>query len=101
MDLTFMQERLDIRSMIHEGELNKAINKVKDIDAKVLVLYKRCWSNLYYVMQILEENVDLNFTLQLQKLIELIKQNNVMEALDFAQKEIAPFMEKSVIYFSL
>ena len=31
-----MQERLDIRSMIHEGDLNKAIDKVKDIDPKVL-----------------------------------------------------------------
>lgn len=33
-----MQERLDIRSMIHEGDLDKAINKVKDIDAKVFPL---------------------------------------------------------------
>ena len=40
--------------------------------------------------------MDLNFTLQLQKLIELIKQNNIVEALDFAQKEIAPFIEKNV-----
>ena len=38
MDLTFMQERLDIRSMIHDGELDKAIKKVKDIDPKVVIL---------------------------------------------------------------
>ena len=35
MDLTFMQERLDIRSMIHDGDIEKAIHKVKDLDAQV------------------------------------------------------------------
>lgn len=35
MDLTFMQERLDIRSMIHDGDIEKAIQKVKDLDSKV------------------------------------------------------------------
>jgi len=35
MDLTFMQERLDIRSMIHDGDIEKAIQKVKDLDPKV------------------------------------------------------------------
>ncbi len=35
MDLTFMQERLDIRSMIHDGDIEKAIQKVKDLDATV------------------------------------------------------------------
>jgi hypothetical protein len=35
MDLTFMQERLDIRSMIHDGDIDKAMNKVNDLDPKV------------------------------------------------------------------
>ena len=35
MDLTFMQERLDIRSMIHDGDIDKAIQKVKDLNPKV------------------------------------------------------------------
>lgn len=30
-----MQERLDIRSMIHDGNIDKAIHKVKDLDAQV------------------------------------------------------------------
>ena len=36
-----MQERLDIRSMIHDGNLNKAIEKVKDINTKVLLVVLR------------------------------------------------------------
>jgi len=30
-----MQERLDIRSMIHDGDIEKAIQKVKDLDSTV------------------------------------------------------------------
>jgi len=78
MDLTFMQERLDIRSMIHDGHIEKAIQKVKDLDPKIL-----------------EGNPDLFFTMMLQKLIELIKQNRILESIDFAQKELTPFVEKN------
>jgi len=31
-----MQERLDIRSMIHDGHIEKAILKVKDLDPQVI-----------------------------------------------------------------
>jgi len=78
MDLTFMQERLDIRSMIHDGHIEKAIQKVKDLDPRIL-----------------ESNPDLFFTMMLQKLIELIKQNRILESIDFAQKELTPFVEKN------
>jgi len=81
MDLTFMQERLEIRSLIHEGQIEKAIQKVNDLDSKIL-----------------ENNPDLLFTLRLQKLIELIKQNKVVEAIEFAQKDLAPFIEKNEKY---
>lgn len=30
-----MQERLDIRSMIHDGDIDKAIQKVKDLNPQV------------------------------------------------------------------
>mmetsp|Transcript_36045 Transcript_36045/g.32423 ORF Transcript_36045/g.32423 Transcript_36045/m.32423 type:complete len:120 (+) Transcript_36045:71-430(+) len=56
MDLTFMQERLDIRSMIHDGKIDKAMEKVNELNSKIL-----------------EDNSDLHFTLMLQKLIELVK----------------------------
>lgn len=90
MDLTFMQERLDIRSMIHDGEIDKAILKVKDLNPKVTTYYL-CKN------QILEENQNLHFTLILQKLIELIKQNKILESLEYAQKELNPFVEKKCI----
>ena len=32
----------------------------------------------------------------LQKLIELIKENKILESIDFAQKELAPFVESNV-----
>jgi hypothetical protein len=81
MDLTFMQERLEIRSMIHEGNIDKAMTKVNELDPKIL-----------------DVNADLLFTLRLQKLIELIKQNKVVEAIEYAQRDLAPFMEKNDKY---
>ena len=46
--------------------------------------------------QIFEKNPDLLFTLKLQKLIEFIKANKVLEAIEFAQKDLSPFLEKNV-----
>ena len=34
--------------------------------------------------------------MMLQKLIELIKQNRILESIEFAQKELTPFVEKNV-----
>ena len=41
-------------------------------------------------MQILDTNPSLFFRLQQQKLIELIRQGRIVEALQFAQEELAP-----------
>jgi len=39
--------------------------------------------------------------MMLQKLIELIKENRILESIDFAQKELTPFVEKNVILLLL
>jgi len=44
----------------------------------------------------LDSNPCLFFHLQLQKLIELIRQGNIEQALKFAQEELAPKGEENV-----
>ncbi len=44
----------------------------------------------------LDENPQLYFHLQQQKLIELIRKGQIAEALTFAQEELAPQGEESV-----
>ena len=48
-------------------------------------------------MQILDTNPQLFFHLQQQRLIELIRNGKVAEALEFAQEELAPRGEENVI----
>ncbi len=45
--------------------------------------------------KILDKNPKLYFKLQLQRLIELIRQGKIDEALNFAQEELAPISEKN------
>lgn len=51
-------------------------------------------------MQILDTNPQLFFHLQQQRLIELIRNGKVEEALEFAQEELAPRGEENVLYVS-
>lgn len=48
--------------------------------------------------QILEENPDLHFHLQQQKLIELIRQGRTAEALEYAAEELAPAGEENLAF---
>lgn len=52
-------------------------------------------------MQILDTNPQLFFHLQQQRLIELIRNGKVEEALEFAQEELAPRGEENVRFLSL
>lgn len=52
-------------------------------------------------MQILDTNPQLFFHLQQQRLIELIRNGKVEEALEFAQEELAPRGEENVKFCSL
>lgn len=54
--------------------------------------------SLAICMQILDTNPQLFFHLQQQRLIELIRNGKVEEALEFAQEELAPRGEENVIY---
>lgn len=49
-----------------------------------------------FYMQILDTNPQLFFHLQQQRLIELIRNGKVEEALEFAQEELAPRGEENV-----
>lgn len=51
-------------------------------------------------MQILDTNPQLFFHLQQQRLIELIRNGKVEEALEFAQEELAPRGEENVMLWS-
>lgn len=52
-------------------------------------------------MQILDTNPQLFFHLQQQRLIELIRNGKIQEALEFAQEELAPRGEENVKFGSL
>lgn len=63
----------------------------------VLLLDKN--ANLTYIsLQILDTNPQLFFHLQQQRLIELIRNGKVEEALEFAQEELAPRGEENVTF---
>jgi len=49
-------------------------------------------------VQILDTNPQLFFHLQQQRLIELIRNGKIEEALEFAQEELAPRGEENVMF---
>lgn len=53
------------------------------------------------LLQILDTNPQLFFHLQQQRLIELIRNGKVEEALEFAQEELAPRGEENVLCVAL
>eukprot|EP00762_Andalucia_godoyi_P007266 ANDGO_08084.mRNA.1 Glucose-induced degradation protein 8 homolog len=73
IDLSTIQERMQIRSAVERGDIHAAIDKVNDLNPEIL-----------------DTNQTLCFHLQQQKFIELIRLNKIEEALDFAQDEMAP-----------
>lgn len=52
--------------------------------------------HMNFIWQILDTNPQLFFHLQQQRLIELIRDGKVEEALEFAQEELAPRGEENV-----
>ena len=81
IDLNAIQDRMDIRSAIQSGQIEKAIERVNDLDPEIL-----------------DTNPQLFFHLQQQRLIELIRNGQTMEALRFAQEELAPRGEEHPEY---
>jgi hypothetical protein len=64
---------MEIRRAVQGGDVEKAIEKVNDLDPEIL-----------------EEHSELLFHLQQQRLIELIRNGAIEEALEFAQEQLAP-----------
>ena len=72
LDDSLMESQIQIRSAIETGEVQKAVETLNDLD-----------------LVILDTNPDLFFHLQLQQLLEYIRQGNVDEALTYAQSELS------------
>jgi len=78
VDLNSISDRMLIRNAIQNGRIEEAIERVNDLNP-----------------QILDSNPLIFFHLQQQRLIELIRKNNIQEALTFAQQELAPQGEEN------
>jgi hypothetical protein len=64
---------MEIRKAVQSGDVEQAIERVNDLDPEIL-----------------EEQQELFFHLQQQRLIELIRGGQLAEALEFAQEYLAP-----------
>ncbi|TPX41295.1 hypothetical protein SeMB42_g05317 [Synchytrium endobioticum] len=78
IDLAHIEERMNIRNAIQSGNIEEAIERVNDLDPDIL-----------------DTNPKLFFHLQQQRLIELIRHGRIMDAIDFAQDELAPRGEEN------
>lgn len=74
----FMRKRAEIRSCITGGDIDRSIQLINE-----------------YNPEILDHNPRLFFTLQQQKLVELIRCERLEEALEFAQDDLAPLAEEN------
>jgi len=72
IDLNSISDRMAIRTAIQSGNIEEGITGVNDLNPEIL-----------------DTNPVLYFHLQQQRLIELIKKGQIMEAIKFAQEELA------------
>lgn len=78
-DVDSIQERVDIRTAIHSGDIQSAIEKINELNS-----------------QILDENPSLHFALLRLQLVELIRKcsstpdGDISPALEFATSQLAP-----------
>lgn len=73
-----VEERMQIRDAIDDGRVDEAISRINDLDPEIL-----------------DSNPRLYFHLQQQRMIELVRQGKIEEALQFAQDELANQGEES------
>lgn len=78
-----IESRMDIKRAIQRGDIGEAIEKVNDLNPDIL-----------------DTNPALYFHLHQQRLIELIRQGNVSEALRFAREELAPRGEENTEFLA-
>ncbi|CAA0825120.1 LisH and RanBPM domains containing protein [Striga hermonthica] len=78
IDLATITDRIAVKKAVQSGNVEDAIVKVNDLNPEIL-----------------DTNPQLYFHLQQQRLIELIRNGKVEEALEFAQEELAPRGEEN------
>ncbi|CAL5412175.1 unnamed protein product [Camellia sinensis] len=78
IDLATITDRMAVKKAVQCGNVEDAIEKVNDLNPEIL-----------------DTNPQLFFHLKQQKLIELIRNGKVEEALEFAQEELAPRGEEN------
>ncbi|KAL1748494.1 CTLH/CRA C-terminal to lish motif domain-containing protein [Schizophyllum fasciatum] len=78
VDFDSIENRMNIREALQRGDVEDAITRVNDLNPDIL-----------------DTNPALYFHLQQQRLIELIRDNRIEEALQFAQNELAPRGEEN------
>ncbi|KAI0734625.1 CTLH/CRA C-terminal to lish motif domain-containing protein [Fomitopsis betulina] len=83
VDFESIESRMNIREALQRGDVSEAITRVNDLNPELL-----------------DTSPALYFRLQQQKLIEYIKQGNIVDALQFAQQELAPRGEESPEFLS-
>ncbi|KAF9436018.1 hypothetical protein BGZ76_005007 [Entomortierella beljakovae] len=81
--LESIQDRMIVRTAIQRGNIEEAIERVNDLNPEIL-----------------DTNPKLFFHLQQQRLIEYIREGRIMEALEFAQEELAPRGEENPEFLS-
>ncbi|KAF9575523.1 hypothetical protein EC968_002784 [Mortierella alpina] len=83
VNLESIQDRMVVRTAIQRGQIEEAIERVNDLNPEIL-----------------DTNPKLFFHLQQQRLIEYIREGRIMEALEFAQEELAPRGEENPEFLS-
>ncbi|KAL1560210.1 Glucose-induced degradation complex subunit, variant 3 [Salvia divinorum] len=78
IDLATITDRMAVKKAVQSGNVEDAIEKVNDLNPEIL-----------------DTNPQLFFHLQQQRLIELIRDGKIEEALKFAQEELAPRGEEN------
>ncbi|KAG5622638.1 hypothetical protein H5410_007856 [Solanum commersonii] len=78
IDLATIKDRMAVNKAVQSGNVEDAIEMVNDLNPEIL-----------------DTNPQLLFHLQQQRLIELIRNGKVEEALEFAQEELAPMGEEN------
>ncbi|MBA0695194.1 hypothetical protein Goari_005426 [Gossypium aridum] len=78
LNVAMIMDRMTVKKAVQCGNVEDAIEKVNDLNPEIL-----------------DTNPELFFHLQQQRLIELIRNEKIEEALEFAQEELAPRGEEN------
>ena len=72
MDERLIDDRIEVRKMLENGQVESAIKKLNQINPEIL-----------------DSDRELYFEMKRQQLVELIKQNKLEEAIVFAQNNLS------------